>query len=126
MLRGLEPGEESRGYVSSTGKWNSVTFKLTGLLLNGYTSFNNIDNKVPLRLFVFKPDSFDADGLSRIEIYDPYSSLSFGYNAGWGRWWDQQREKGESLSSVVFFWTIDTRLPPLGVEQLKETNYYGE
>ncbi len=125
-LRGLEPGEESRGYVSSTGKWNSVTFKIAGLLLNGHTSFDDTDSKVPLRHFVFNPASFDADGLSRIEIYDPHSPLSLGYNAGWWRWWEEQSAKGEPLSIIVFFWMIDTRQPPLGVEQLKETNYYGE
>ena len=125
-LRGLEPGEESRGYVSSTGKWNSVTFKIAGLLLNGHTSFDDVDSKVPLRHFVFNPASFDADGLSRIEIYDPHSSLSLGYNAGWWRWWEEQSAKGEPLSIIVFFWMIDTRQPPLGIEQLKETNYYGE
>jgi hypothetical protein len=125
-LRGLKPGEESRGYVSSTGKWNSVTFKIAGLLLNGHTSFDDVDSKVPLRHFVFNPASFDANGLSRIEIYDPHSSLSLGYNAGWWRWWEEQSAKGEPLSIIVFFWMIDTRQPPLGIEQLKETNYYGE
>ena len=125
-LRGLKPGEESRGYVSSTGKWNSVTFKIAGLLLNGHTSFDDVDSKVPLRHFVFNPASFDANGLSRIEIYDPHSSLSLGYNAGWWRWWEEQSARGEPLSIIVFFWMIDTRQPPLGIEQLKETNYYGE
>ena len=121
VLRGLKPGESSRYYVSATDDWDSVTFKVTGMLMNGYTSFENIDNKVPLRHFVFNANSFSAEGLSKIEVYDPYSPLSLGYNAGWKRWWDKH-----GYCPVVFFWTIDTRLPPLGVEQLKEDSYYGD
>ena len=121
VLRGLEPGEHSQSYVASTGDWNSVTFKITGMLMNGYTSFDNVDNKVPLRHFTFNEDSFGADGLSKIEVYDPYSSLSLGYNAGWKRWWDKN-----GYCPVVFFWMIDTRLPPIGVEQLNKDSYYGD
>ena len=121
VLRGLEPGEHSQNYVASTGDWNSVTFKITGMLMNGYTSFDNVDNKVPLRHFTFNEDSFGADGLSKIEVYDPYSSLSIGYNAGWHRWWEKH-----GTCPVVFFWMIDTRLPPIGVEQLNKDSYYGE
>lgn len=121
VLRGLEPGEHSQSYVASTGDWNSVTFKITGMLMNGYTSFDNVDNKVPLRHFTFNEDSFGADGLSKIEVYDPYSSLSLGYNAGWKRWWDKN-----GYCPVVFFWMIDTRLPPIGVEQLNKDSYYDD
>ena len=121
VLRGLKPGESSRYYVSATDDWDSVTVKVTGMLMNGYTSFENIDNKVPLRHFVFNANSFSAEGLSKIEVYDPYSPLSLGYNAGWKRWWDKH-----GYCPVVFFWTIDTRLPPLGVEQLQEDSYYGD
>ena len=121
VLRGLEPGEHSQSYVASTGDWNSVTFKITGMLMNGYTSFDNVDNKVPLRHFTFNENSFGADGLSKIEVYDPYSSLSLGYNAGWKRWWDKN-----GYCPVVFFWMIDTRLPPIGVEQLNKDSYYGD
>ena len=121
VLRGLEPGEHSQNYVASTGDWNSVTFKITGMLMNGATSFDNVDNKVPLRHFTFNEDSFAADGLAKIEVYDPYSSLSLGYNAGWKRWWDKN-----GYCPVVFFWMIDTRLPPIGVEQLNKDSYYGD
>lgn len=121
VLRGLEPGEHSQSYVASTGDWNSVTFKITGMLMNGYTSFDNVDNKVPLRHFTLNEDSFGADGLSKIEVYDPYSSLSLGYNAGWKRWWDKN-----GYCPVVFFWMIDTRLPPIGVEQLNKESYYDD
>ena len=121
VLRGISPGENSQTYVASTGEWESVTFKLTGMLMNDATSFYNVDNKVPLRHFVFNENSFSAEGLTKIEVYDPYSPLSFGYNAGWKRWWDKN-----GYCPVVFFWMIDTRLPSLGVEQLQEDNYYGE
>lgn len=121
VLRGLEPGEHSQNYVVSTGDWESVTFKITGMLMNGATSFYVADNKVPLRHFTFNEKSFSADGLSKVEVYDPYSPLSVGYNAGWKRWWDKN-----GYCPVVFFWMIDTRLPPLGVEQLQEDNYYGD
>ena len=121
VLRGLEPGEHSQSYVASIGDWNSVTFKITGMLMNGYTSFDNVDNKVPLRHFTFNEGSFGADGLSKIEVYDPYSSLSIGYNAGWHRWWEKH-----GTCPVVFFWMIDTRLPPIGVEQLNKDSYYGD
>ena len=121
VLRGVSPGESSQEYVASTGDWSSVTFKITGMLMNGYTSFGNVDNKVPLRHFVFNENSFSAEGLSKVEVYDPYSPLSIGYNAGWKRWWDRHGH-----CPVVFFWMIDTRLPPVGVEQLKEDNYYGD
>ena len=121
VLRGISPGENSQTYVASTGEWESVTFKLTGMLMNSSTSFYNVDNKVPLRHFVFNANSFSAEGLAKIEVYDPYSPLSIGYNAGWKRWWDKN-----GYCPVVFFWMIDTRLPPLGVEQLQEDNYYGE
>ncbi len=121
VLRGLEPGEHSQNYVVSTGDWESVTFKITGMLMNGATSFYVADNKVPLRHFTFNEKSFSAEGLSKVEVYDPYSPLSVGYNAGWKRWWDKN-----GYCPVVFFWMIDTRLPPIGVEQLQEDNYYGD
>ena len=121
VLRGLEPGEHSQNYVVSTGEWESVTFKITGMLMNGATSFYVADNKVPLRHFTFNEKSFSAEGLSKVEVYDPYSPLSVGYNAGWKRWWDKN-----GYCPVVFFWMIDTRLPPIGVEQLQEDNYYGD
>ena len=33
VLRGLEPGEHSQNYVVSTGDWESVTFKITGIVI---------------------------------------------------------------------------------------------
>ena len=117
-LRGLEPGSSSLGYDQENGNWTSVTFKATGMLLNTYTSATNIDNRVPLRHFVFDRGSFASDGWSKIEITDPYSPLSFGYQAGWKRWWDEH-----GICPIFYYWSLDTRLPRLGVEVLKEENY---
>ena len=117
-LRGLEPGSSSLGYDQENGNWTSVTFKATGMLLNTYTSATNIDNRVPLRQFVFDRGSFASDGWSKIEITDPYSPLSLGYQAGWKRWWDEH-----GVCPIFYYWSLDTRLPRLGVEVLKEENY---
>ncbi len=114
-LRGLEPGSNSLGYDSKTKDWNSVTFKVTGRLINGYTKPGELRNWRPLRWFVFTEDSFTAEGLSRIEIKDPHSSES------WGGWTEEELE-----SPVVYFWSIDTRLQPIEIEALKKENYYGE
>jgi len=119
-LRGLGLGENSLDYDESVGGWTSVTFKITGMLMNGYTSFTNVNNKVPLRHFVFKEDSFD-DGLSRIEVKDPYSPFSYGYQTSWKSWWDKY-----GWCPVVYFWMIDTRQPLLGVEVLEAESYYDE
>jgi len=119
-LRGLDPGSNSLGYEQARDDWESVTFKLTGLLLTGNTNPKNIANWMPLRWFVFRENSFTEEGISRIEIEDPHSPDSIGYNTGWGQWWEKN-----GLSNPVYFWSIDTRLQPIGVEALKQENYYG-
>ena len=121
VIRGREPGSTSVDYNPNSDTWNSVTFKVVGMLLNGETSFDNINNKVPLRFFVFNEDSFGADGMSRIEVLDPFSPLSLGYQAGWKRWWDANQ-----ICPVGLYWSIDTRLPSRDVLMLKKENYYGE
>ena len=120
-LRGLKPGSNSLGYEQEKDDWTSVTFKLTGLLLTGNTNPQNVENWMPLRWFVFREDSFTREGLSRIEIEDPRSPDSIGYNTGWGRWWE---EHPDVTTDPVYFWSIDTRLQPIGVESLKQENYY--
>jgi hypothetical protein len=126
VLRGLTPGEGSQGYDSMMDDWGSVTFKITGMILNGSESFDNEGAKVPLRHFVFDENSFDADGYSRIEVRDPYSTLSYGYMSGWWRQWEKDAAAGRPPSGVVYFWAIDTRLPQIGVEMLNKENYYGD
>ena len=117
-LRGKEPDSSSINFNPLKDKWNSVTFKVTGLLLNGYTSTRNLENWMPLRWFVFREDSFDA-GRAQIEIEDPYCELSIGYNTGWGDWWARN-----GWCPVVYFWSIDTRLQPVTIEVLKPENPY--
>ena len=119
-LRGLEPGSNSLAYEQTKDDWSSVTFKLTGLLLTGSTNPKNVDNWMPLRWFVFREDSFTPEGISRIEIEDPRSPDSIGYNTGWGQWWEQHPGV---TTDPVYFWSIDTRLQPIGVEALKQENY---
>lgn len=112
-LRGLEAGSNSLGYDSKTMDWNSVTFKVTGRLLNGYTKPGELRNWRPLRWFVFTEDSFTPEGISRIEVKDPRSSESYG---GWTE---------EDLESPIgYFWSIDTRIQPIEIEALKKENYY--
>ena len=127
VLRGLEPGVTSWDYaLEGEWSWTSVTFKVTGLLANGYTSESNQRNWLPLRWFVFHPDSFyqpgDAEGApftSKIEVADPYGTESPGYSAGWYDW---VREHG--YTPVFFSWSLDERLKPFNVEVLKKQNYY--
>ena len=126
VLRGIAPGEGSQGYDSMMDDWGSVTFKITGMIMNGSESFDNEGAKVPLRHFVFDENSFDADGYSRIEVRDPYSTLSYGYMSGWWRQWEKDAEAGRPPSGVVYFWSIDTRRPQIGVEMLNKENYYGD
>ena len=121
VLRGLAAGSNSLGYGTTMSSWDSVTFKITGMIMNDKTSFDNIDNKVPLRHFVFNEGSFGANGQSRIEVVDPYSTLSFGYMSGWKNWWDKH-----GWCPVMYFWTLDTRLPQMGVEMLKENSWYDD
>ena len=126
VLRGVEPLSNSLGYDPIRENWTSETFKITGMIMNGYTSPDRPENKVPLRQFVFNEHSFSADGYSKIEVIDPYSSMSYGYNSDWWRTWERESAAGKDLSDVMYFWTLDTRLPRIGVEQLKEDSWYGE
>ena len=82
MLRGLEPGSSSEFYDLYSPAWTSVTFKVVGAL-----QINDPDIKslyLPLRWFVFGPDSFNDDFTATIDIWDPHSSNSPGYFYGWG------------------------------------------
>ena len=127
VLRGLEPGVTSWDYaLEGEWGWTSVTFKVTGLLANGYTSESNRRNWIPLRWFVFHPDSFYQPGdtagrpfTTRIEVKDPFGTETPGYSAGWYDW---VREHG--YTPVFFSWSLDERLKPFDVEVLKKQNYY--
>ena len=123
VTRGLQPGSTSWEYTpDSTWNWTSATFKVTGILANGYTSENNSRNWIPLRWFVFHEDSFDQDTkTSMIEVRDPYGTETPGYSAGWKEWVDEH-----GYTPVFFSWALDKRLKPFTVEVLKKENYYND
>ena len=124
VIRGMEPGYTSWDFdpVGEWG-WTSATFKVTGILANGFTREGNKDSWIPQRWFVFNEDSFDKDTyISRVEVKDPLGTESPGYSAGWYDW---VQEHG--YSPVFFGWAIDNRLTPLGdAEIMMKTNYYNE
>ena len=124
VIRGMEPGYTSWDFdpVGEWG-WTSATFKVTGILANGYTREGNKDSWIPQRWFVFNEDSFDKSTfISRVEVKDPLSTESPGYSVGWYDW---VQEHG--YSPVFFGWAIDNRLTPLGdAEIMMKTNYYNE
>jgi hypothetical protein len=122
VLRGLEPGSTSWDYnENSPWGWTSVTFKVTGILNNGAVDTSNFSKDwIPLRWFVFQPESFrplddpDHPGVSFIDIHNPHSTESPGYWAGWYNY--------PNVNNFLFKFTIDTRLKPYTVETLKQDN----
>jgi hypothetical protein len=123
-LRGLEPGSSSHVYdpVSSDYGWTSVTFKVTGIMLNGLTSEDNRSNRVPLRWFVFGENSFGGtDGFTAtIDVRDPWASDSPAGNYGYQDW---LREHG-TKPTIGYAWDIDERLKPISVDKLKADSTY--
>lgn len=127
VLRGRGKGETSLDYSAATQPWSNVTFKVTGFLNNGLTELANKNNWIPLRWFVFdgwddengKSRSFNDEFTTYIEISDPFSKQSPGYNAGWYDWHLVNPNDG-----LFFSWSIDTRLNMFPVEILKSENYY--
>ena len=122
-LQGLAPGStsyDSGSGVAYTGSpnWTSVTFKVTGALQNG--SANN--TWIPLRWFVFGPDSFGAKGTpgaytATIEISDPFTKSSPAYSEGW---YDYPG------TPVFYSWQIDEARRPQSVEMLKKDSTYND
>lgn len=122
VLRSLDPGKTSWDYISGeVSSWTSVTFKVTGYIANGLPY--NV-GWVPLRWFVFGPNSFNPAGSekefqSSIEIIDPYSRYSPTWKDGWGEWW------GKRDSAPVLHWfNINPEITNIGVETLSPTNWY--
>jgi hypothetical protein len=121
-LRGLEPGSNSRDdYPGATTGWTSATFKVTGIIANGFTGVDNPEDWIPLRWFVFDENSFapldgSADaGTAKIEVADPRTDKSPVYLDGFWRYPDK---------NVFYRWAIDTRLKPYTVEMLNSNSYY--
>jgi hypothetical protein len=131
-LRGLEPGSGSHEYdpfMSNYG-WTSVTFKVTGIMLNGLTDENARNNRVPLRWFVFGRDSFGgADGFTaEIDVRDPWAKDSPASDYGYQEWLrdyaDEWLKNNSSLPTIGYAWDIDERLKPISVDKLKSDSTY--
>ena len=132
VLRSVEPTKTSWDYESgSTSDWNSVTFKIKGIILNGHTSLDNPDNWVDLRWFVFHPDSFHQPGnelgaepyTADVEILDPvHRHDSPGYDAGWVNWVNDPRYPDRADKRPYYRWDINTRLKPKEIEVLQTNN----
>lgn len=117
-LQGLEPGSTSYDSASGTvydpslnPNWTSVTFKVTGALQNG--AANN--TWLPLRWFVFGPDSFDENFTATIDIHDPFKPDSSTATAGWGNY------RG---TPVFYRWAIDDARKPVTTEMLKSDSRF--
>ena len=105
-LNGRKPGSSS---AVDSSDWDSETFKITGIVNNGKTSFIPPSAEwLPLRYFVFGPDSF-RDFRATIEIMDPFSPPSPAYYQGW----DVLKGK-----PAFFSFSIDTRVAPVTPEVL--------
>ena len=123
VLRSATPGVTSQDYAGANWNWSNVTFKVTGLMMNGLTSEDSRDNRIPLRWFVFGANSFEPKTAganaftSYIEIDDPYAPWSPGRSAGWYDW---ARKHGRAF--IGFAFDIDDRLKPTTVEILKTEN----
>jgi len=133
VIQGMDPGYSSWEYKSDTSgqNWTNATFKITGILANGYTKESKKDNWVPLRWFIFDEDSFYKPGAlppgkqaytTEIEIRDPFSTASPGYSAGWLQWANEHGWK----PPVFHGWAIDGQQQLNSVETLKENNYYND
>ena len=119
-LQGLN--NEKSDEVGSYSSWTSETFKVEAILMNGME--HNV-GYVPFRWFVFGPDSFvkpeDAAAVGRpaystkIEIFDPFSFESPGYDYGW---------RDYMGDAILLRWNINDLMPPTDAEMLKADSTY--
>lgn len=109
VLRGEHDGKgvTSIGYdAEEYGNWNSATFKVMGSLQKSATEWTDY---LPLRMFYFKPESFDENHQAVIEIRDP-RSVNYGPQ-GWEKYPSAQ---------IFYKWAIDERNNrPIAVETLR-------
>ena len=113
-LQGLEPGSSSSNYTQyAANNWTSCTFKVTGALQKpGVT-----DTYMPLRWFVFGPDSFDDNCQARIEVTDPFLPQSVGGNYGWPAF--------RNVHQIFYRWRLDGNGPgTASAEPLKADSTY--
>jgi hypothetical protein len=81
-LLGVEPGSTSEAYDSMSPAWNGPTFKIVGALQR--PDKPDVSGRyMPLRWFVFGPNSFDEDCSATIDVWDPHDLRSPGYYYGW-------------------------------------------
>ena len=128
-LQGLN--NESSALGNYIGGWTSVSFKVCGFL-DVNPGFNK--GALPFREFVFNEGSFAPKGAVEtwegglpktpgefeaiIELLDPFSKGSIGYEYGWWR-------HPEAKESSFWTWTINsTNLTPVTVETLKADSSY--
>ena len=79
-IQGLQPGSSSAtDYATMSENWTSATFKVTCALNYGDQS----TVYKPVKWFVFDENSFDAEGVSWIEIPDQSKTTTPGYTYGW-------------------------------------------
>ncbi len=117
-MQGLEIGSNSsdyKPYAENSSNWTSVTFKVTGALQKPGLG----NTYIPLRWFVFGPDSFDEDFTAKIEVADPFSKSSPAYNAaGWDLYRDER-------PTIFYRWRLDDTPPGLNrTEMLKADSTY--
>jgi hypothetical protein len=119
VLQGVDFANNSWAYTNATANWawTNATFKVTGILANKRPGATWGRDWVPLRWFVFTPDSFDENFMSKIELHDPYSTDSPGWAAGWKDWVDRN-----GWAPVFFSWDISERGWMTETEILKKEN----
>ena len=114
-LQGVD-NEQSDTFAGNM--WTSVTFKVRAALdVNGMGQEGS-KNKgyLPFRQFTFGTGSFDENFSARIEIDDPFSTVSPGYGYGWSNY--------PNTTNMFFRWSIDTDLIPFAVPVLKANDTY--
>ncbi len=116
-MQGLEPGSNSSNYnpyADSSVNWTSATFKVTAALQKPGVG----NTFLPVRWFVFGPDSFDENFTAKIEIADPYSKSSPTYSqGGWNIYRNQY--------PIFYRWRLDEDPPTLETtEMLKADSTY--
>jgi hypothetical protein len=129
-LRGLEPGSSSHTYdpVTSDYGWTSVTFKVTGVMLENPLDVAPRENRVPLRWFVFDQNSFDDKFTAEIDVRDAWAKDSpashYGYQSWLKNYADEWLKTHLSLPTIGYAWDIDERLKPISVDKLKADSTY--
>ena len=120
VIRGVEAGSNTLGYESGPDKesWYDTTFSILGRL--NIFDPKTQENWKPMRWFVFKPGSFDADFETKIEILDLYEPGSIA-QAHWSEYLrDEEKKYG-----LFFQWHIgDDKNLPFEVEELKPENEF--